>query len=73
MSDQSTEQEIQAKGLNAPRVTPSDIEAEIRSAHFFIASDALQGERCVHEFPANDGWLLGFRLRDALAEIEASA
>lgn len=29
MSDQSIEQEIQAKGLTAPRVTPADIEANI--------------------------------------------
>jgi hypothetical protein len=29
MNDQSIEQEIQAKGLNAPRITPTDIEANI--------------------------------------------
>jgi hypothetical protein len=29
MSDNEIEQEIQAKGLTAPRVTPADIEAEI--------------------------------------------
>ncbi len=29
MNDQSIEQEIQAKGLTAPRVTPADIEANI--------------------------------------------
>lgn len=28
-NDQTIEQEIQAKGLNAPRVTPQDIEANI--------------------------------------------
>ena len=29
MSEQSIEQEIQEKGLNAPRLTPSDIDAAI--------------------------------------------
>ena len=40
MNDQKIEQEIQAKGLNAPRVTPDAIEAEIASEHFFTAGDA---------------------------------
>ena len=31
------EQEIQAKGLTAPRVTPQDIEANILSEHYFTA------------------------------------
>ena len=31
------EQEIQVKGLPAPRVTPSGIEANIASEHFFTA------------------------------------
>lgn len=34
MSDTETEQEIQAKGLTAPRITPADIEAEI-SGNFY--------------------------------------
>lgn len=36
------QQEIEAKGLNAPRVTPADVEAEIASEHYFTA---LQGAR----------------------------
>lgn len=40
MNDQKIEQEIQSKGLTAPRVTPADIEAEIASAHYFTG---LQG------------------------------
>lgn len=36
----SIEQEIQAKGLTAPRVTPADIEAEIASEHYFTAGEA---------------------------------
>jgi len=43
MTDQSIEQEIQAKGLTAPRVTPADIEANIASEHYFTADDGRQG------------------------------
>lgn len=34
------EQEIQAKGLNAPRVTPAHIEAAIVAEHFFTGQQA---------------------------------
>lgn len=37
------EQEIQAKGLTTPRVTPADIEAEIASEHYFTAWDGRLG------------------------------
>jgi hypothetical protein len=57
MNDQSIEKEIQDKGLTAPRVTPADLQANIASAHYFIASDAIQQDRAVHEH--NDGWHLG--------------
>ena len=40
MNDQAIEQEIQSKGLTAPRVTPDDIEANIASEHYFTAGDA---------------------------------
>lgn len=43
MTDQAIEQEIQAKGLTAPRVTPADIEANIASEHYFTAADGAQG------------------------------
>ena len=43
MNDQQIEQEIQAKGLTAPRVTPTDIEANIRSEHYFTALDGRLG------------------------------
>ena len=43
MNDQAIEQEIQAKGLTAPRVTPQDIEANIASEHYFTASDGVLG------------------------------
>ena len=38
MSDESNEQEIQSKGLTAPRITPADIEANIDSEHYFTAN-----------------------------------
>jgi hypothetical protein len=38
MNDQAIEQEIQAKGLTAPRVTPADIEANIDTEHYFTAA-----------------------------------
>lgn len=40
MNDNQIEQEIQDKGLTAPRVTPADIEANIASEHYFTAGDA---------------------------------
>lgn len=43
MNDQTIEQEIQAKGLTAPRVTPQDIEANIASEHYFTARDGRRG------------------------------
>ena len=43
MSDQDIEQEIQAKGLTAPRVTPADIDANIASEHYFTAANGVYG------------------------------
>lgn len=43
MSDQAIEQEIQAKGLNAPRVTPADIEANIACEWYFTGAQAIVG------------------------------
>lgn len=42
MSD-SIENEIQAKGLTAPRVTPAIIERTINEEYYFTAADALKG------------------------------
>ena len=41
-TDETIEQEIQAKGLTAPRVTPADIEANIASEHYFTAADGAR-------------------------------
>ena len=43
MTDESIEQDIQATGLTAPRVTPADIEAEIVSEHYFTAAEGVIG------------------------------
>lgn len=43
MNDQQIEQEIQAKGLTAPRVTPADLEANIASEHYFTAGQGVSG------------------------------
>ena len=49
MSDQTIEQEIQAKGKTAARVTPADIEANIASEHFFTAEHGVAGAMAVLE------------------------
>ena len=41
--DIAIEQEIVAKGLTAPRVTPADIEANITSEFYFTAADGAEG------------------------------
>ena len=41
MDDKTVEQEIQAKGLTAPRITPTDIEANIASEHYFTALEGF--------------------------------
>lgn len=43
MNDQTIEQEIQAKGLTAPRITPNDAEANITSEHYFTALNGVDG------------------------------
>lgn len=44
--------------MNAPRITPADIKANIVSAHYFIVSDAIQHPNAVHEC-SSEGWYLG--------------
>lgn len=44
MNDQAIEQEIQAKGKTAPRVTLADIEANIANEVFFTARDGVIGD-----------------------------
>lgn len=42
MNNLDVENEIIAKGLTAPRVTPADIESEVAAEYFFTAADATQ-------------------------------
>ncbi len=44
MTDQAIEQEIQAKGKTAPRITPQHIQQAIKSAHYFTAGDGVYSE-----------------------------
>ena len=50
---ESIEQEIQAKGLNAPRITPAMVQANIVSEHYFTAYDAAKAGRITRDEPAN--------------------
>ena len=43
MSDKDIEQEIQAKGLTAPRVTPQRIHDVITGVHYFTAANGIDG------------------------------
>lgn len=43
MNDNAIEQEIQDKGLTAPRITPDDIAENISSEHYFTAADGVMG------------------------------
>jgi hypothetical protein len=49
--DHGIEQEIQAKGLTAPRIKPSDIEDVIVSCYFFTAEDGVTGEEIANKRP----------------------
>lgn len=58
--DSAIEREIQSKGLTAPRVTPADIEANIKECHYFTALDGVDGHfRGGPEAQACDGKALG--------------
>lgn len=43
MTDNEIEKEINDKGLNAPRITPSQLEDNILVEHYFTAEEGLQG------------------------------
>lgn len=48
------EQEIQDKGLTAPRITPGDIERKIRSEFYFTAGEGVLGESQMGTKPAGN-------------------
>lgn len=53
MTDDKIEQEIQAKGKTAPRITPSDIDANIVGEHYFTAADGVMFARRDEGFVAD--------------------
>lgn len=60
MDDQQIEQEIQDKGLTAPRITPADIEAAIASEDYFTAADGVLGKEGLECEQGNPLTLLTF-------------
>lgn len=48
------EQDIQDKGLTAPRITPDDVETNIVSEHYFTASDGVTGATGLHKAVITD-------------------
>lgn len=57
MSAPTIEQEIIAKGLVAPRVTPADIEANIVGEHYFTAEDGVvAADGIVHKTGFSPKW-----------------
>jgi len=63
--DNAIEQEIQAKGLTAPRVTPADVEANISAEFYFTADDGIEGSRA-------RGQLCAIRRDDRMASTATS-
>ncbi|WHP06721.1 Gp49 family protein [Acinetobacter corruptisaponis] len=45
-TEQQIEQEIQGKGLNAPRLMPEHIDGVILSEHYFTAADGYRANPC---------------------------
>lgn len=84
MSDQAIEQEIQEKGLTAPRVTPGDIERSIRSEFYFTAGEGVLGESQMGTKPAGNADSLnrltfcvlvlanGFTVTDSSARLDTA-
>ena len=51
--DHGIEQEIQAKGLTAPRITPAAIQANISSEYYFTAYEGVKYARIIRSEPDN--------------------
>ena len=69
MNDQAIEDEIKAKGLTAPRVTPADIDANIASEHYFTAGEGVIGAFVAGEFGAHGGDTVAVRRDIASPEV----
>lgn len=59
MNDKTIEQEIQSKGLTAPRITPADVEANIVSVHYFTAEQGARAAVDSGAIDAEDAQALG--------------
>ena len=68
-ANESIEQEIQAKGKTAARVTPADIESNIASEHYFTAGDGVIGAFVAGEFGAHGGDTVAVRRDIASPEV----
>ena len=51
-NEQSIEQEIQSKGLNAPRLTPEDIDSKIKYVEYILPRDVCKRDNGVEVFDA---------------------
>ena len=63
MNDHAIEQEIQAKGLTAPRITPDDIEAAIEEEVYFTGFQGAigaVGEKFAHLYAPKELHILTF-------------
>jgi hypothetical protein len=54
MNDQKIEKQIVDKGKTAPRVTPSRVEATIRSEHYFTAYEGRLGALANETYEARE-------------------
>lgn len=52
MSEQAIEQQIQAKGLNAPRITPDLIDSKIKAVEYILPRDVCKRDNGVEVFDA---------------------
>ena len=69
MTDNQIEQEIQAKGLTAPRITPADIEANIASEHYFTAGEGVIGAFAASEFASHRNAVVTLQRGSASPEV----
>ena len=69
MNDQAIENEIKAKGLTAPRVTPADIEENIASEHYFTAAEGVIGAFAAGEFDSHSGEVVSLQRGSTSPEV----
>jgi Phage protein (N4 Gp49/phage Sf6 gene 66) family len=71
VQDSAIEQEIRNKGLAAPRVTPNDLEANIKSEWYFTAADGASGAHGVEVYGSTPlGTMVPIESLDVPDELE---